>query len=47
MALNLFVAAITLWNTAYLDRALTLHPKGGAGGRTTVLKHKGTRHNVR
>src|SRR5215467_13200355 len=22
MALNLFVAAITLWNTAYLDRAL-------------------------
>ena len=39
MALNLVVAAITLWNTAYLDRALRTLEERGMPLPTRYLPH--------
>jgi TnpA family transposase len=39
MALNLVVAAITLWNTAYLDRAITLLEQRGTPVPAEHLPH--------
>src|SRR3954453_11228685 len=39
MALNLVVAAITLWNTAYLDRAITLLEQRGTPVPAEYLPH--------
>jgi hypothetical protein len=39
MALNLVVAAITLWNSAYLDRALKIAQERGISLPTQYLPH--------
>ena len=39
MALNLVVAAITLWNTAYLDHALQRLQKEGVSVPEDLLPH--------
>jgi hypothetical protein len=39
MALNLVVAAIVLWNTAYLDRALQVLSKEGIAIPENILPH--------
>jgi hypothetical protein len=39
MALNLVVAAITLWNTAYLDRAIQLIQKEGISIPEDIVSH--------
>jgi hypothetical protein len=39
LALNLVVAAVTLWNTAYLDRALQVLPEVGLAIPEQVVPH--------